>query len=94
MMSKHTPGPWHTGARHDLTLYTEDGMPLGDARHMGNKITVEEMQANAQLMAAAPELLAMCESALEDGEYYRLSETVKRRLRAVIAKAHTTGNSQ
>lgn len=72
-MSQHTPGPWETSrdavpAHHvQITVYAEaDGQRVA---------TVFREEANARLVAAAPDLLAACESALslaqidaDDGE--------------------------
>jgi len=44
-------------------------------------------QENEDLRAVNADLLAACEAALEDGQDYKLSETIKRRLRAAIDKA-------
>lgn len=46
-----------------------------------------ELTPNIRMIIAAPELLAACENALEDGERYRLSEDVKRQLKRAICKA-------
>lgn len=58
-MSKHTPGPWHTGAFGNQIVYAADGWAVANAQvshHQNNGF--EEMQANASLIAAAPDLLA------------------------------------
>lgn len=68
-MSKHTPGPWvisedETGVESPgqmpTTAYHNDGQPdvchLEDGEYISYK-SKEEMLANAQLIAAAPELL-------------------------------------
>ena len=75
----HTPGEWQVdqmsygwNVRHELGLFYW---------------TIAETEANARLIAAAPDLLEACEAALEDGQDYKLSETIKRRLRAAIDKA-------
>lgn len=55
----HRAGPWHTGGidGHDLIVYGPDTMPIANAvTHHGRPR--EEMEANARLMAAAPDLLA------------------------------------
>lgn len=72
-MSKHTPGPWFAGPdnyiwrRHPTDLYQYGGGVAGDAPLAGvfaspsdwvNKFPVE---ANARLIAAAPELLEALE---------------------------------
>ena len=97
--AKHTPGPWHTGGSYSSIIYAADGLcrwygvanaVVYRARHGGT----ETMQANAQLIAAAPELLAELEklvtrerteaavSGLSDDEMPWLDDA-----RRVIAKA-------
>lgn len=93
-MTKHTPGPWkaednmsneHKGK--GWIVRGVDGKPLTG---WGSITTTE---ANARLIAAAPDLLAVCEAELEvyDGmDRSRLRvETLARiaALRAAIAKA-------
>lgn len=72
MSSKHTPGPWRVEAGTTLVwgecLIAEDGsienlgIPVADAcntpRSWGRIILDDEKEANARLIAAAPELLA------------------------------------
>ncbi len=80
---KHTPGPWIVGISEDFS-----GWPMFRLRDMENSDpNAREAQANARLIAAAPDLLAACESALallgnpgDDGP-------VSTALRAAIAKA-------
>lgn len=55
-MSKHTPGPWHVAEEmddDDNVLYTveADNLPVADIYRKA------EHEANARLIAAAPELL-------------------------------------
>lgn len=65
-MSKHTPGPWHVGQSskrgHEVWARTSDtgSMMVAGCGH------AEFDQANARLIAAAPELL----EALEDAATY------------------------
>lgn len=74
----HTPGPWthDEGAMDPQTLTTAPEvsarMPDGSVRYIcrmfGNAPQViEESQANARLIAAAPELLSACQAA-QDGK--------------------------
>jgi len=65
-MSKHTPGPWHTGAFGNQIVYAADGWAVANAQvnHHQHK-GFEEMQANASLIAAAPELLEACVAMIE-----------------------------
>jgi hypothetical protein len=73
-MSAHTPGPWElfdNGEEFKRREAARIGVaPLncsGDVAHcagFNSQRPVEEELANARLMAAAPELLAACERAL------------------------------
>lgn len=56
-MSKHTPGPWGL-VRHEDTWLVGPGIVIDD--------TAEEDEANARLIAAAPELLAALERTLSN----------------------------
>ncbi len=82
-MTQHTPGPWELSRdavpdwHTQITVYTEA---------TGTRVaTVFEREANAHLIAAAPELLAACEAALDrdDVADCELGDM----LRAAIAKA-------
>ena len=56
-MSAHTPGPWFIGA--SLGIHTNNGMP-----YIANVPTGrgdKQREANARLIAAAPDLLAVAE---------------------------------
>jgi len=72
--SKFTPGPWVAekviGAKWiHWSIHTEDQF-VGSTGFLG--ISLEEQQANAELMAEAPELLnalrALCECTIADPE--------------------------
>ena len=54
METKHTPGPWENSP--SCHVYAGEGELIADA---GDSLTlgVSEMEANARLIAAAPELL-------------------------------------
>lgn len=86
---KHTPGPWMVEGR---TVYAlnEDGYNRFSALVQDAHTPGDELEANAQLIAAAPELLealeqfvawvdAPCESAFSDSQLASA--------RAAIAKA-------
>ena len=83
MTSKHTPGPWRIG-----TPPPNGEQTIGDA--MGMMVAVAttgpgvDTEANARLIAAAPDLLKACQSAEWDG---LLPEFTCDKLRAAIAKA-------
>ena len=63
-MSKHTSGPWETSNRFDI--YSESGYFIGCT--CGNLTLPKSVElideANAKLIAAAPELLEACKEAL------------------------------
>jgi len=71
MKTKHTPGEWYidngSWTQHTvgiekwaINVKTKDGnfFCIGDAD--GEHMTVEELKANAKLMAAAPDMLKAC----------------------------------
>lgn len=59
MESKHTPGPWHTGGKDNSIIYAEDGYAVANAVTYHNRD--RDSRADAELIAAAPELLAALE---------------------------------
>ena len=67
MTDKHTPGPWHCGNRDNWwRIYDENGVYIAAAKdpspapnHKADGFDIEE--ANARLIAAAPELLEALE---------------------------------
>ena len=68
-MSKHTPGPWETGCRRTQVEVRPEGwnvpMCVADCHPLNYPPDSEqERVANARLIAAAPELLEACKSAL------------------------------
>jgi hypothetical protein len=69
-MAKHTPGPWRVG-KNGLTISGGDCWRVADVfrsvtddPELGDSIN----EANARLIAAAPDLLAMVKRALRDVE--------------------------
>ncbi|HGP0655564.1 TPA: hypothetical protein ACKP0Q_000751 [Stenotrophomonas maltophilia] len=96
MGSKHTPGPWsHSkGERHNF-FYIDS--PSGDVVYVTGSLQPDHVEANARLIAAAPELLAELEmlSNIVEGCGMATMPEVECRLvsaRAAIAKA--TGGAQ
>lgn len=100
--TKHTPGPW-TFKLHDgwnsltYAIYQDKGKESGycvaEKKWSSiNNIQMEELKANARLIAAAPELLEACKDAIEfikDG-YVETFPEVKQllnKLEQAIAKA-------
>lgn len=66
-MSKHTEGPWSssnwTGPSPEIAIHGANGDWIADVVVDQDSDTASEeaQQANARLIAAAPELLAVCE---------------------------------
>jgi hypothetical protein len=103
-MSKHTPGPWTYAAKvKEFLLDFPSNGPVSarvNGPHKGQVAAStgrgqEECEANARLIAAAPELLAMCEAMLpyvEAGSPWDVSDDrtlaqIQKAARAAIAKA-------
>lgn len=90
-MSKHTPGPWiivdtQRGDAIVNALIDESGAAMYGPIVDGGIDT----EANARLIAAAPELLAACEAVIEEqsiGMYGAISNECIAQLRAAVAKA-------
>lgn len=62
----HTPGPWktHAGASGQVhVMFGDDGKYIGKVDAYPVRTTTED-EANARLIASAPELLAACKQAL------------------------------
>jgi hypothetical protein len=56
----HTPGPWSTGANSTLSIFSpivNGAYKTTVAEACTQKIGIEEAEANAKLIAAAPDLL-------------------------------------
>ena len=98
MKTQHTPGPWimHSGMvwKDGPDVYPKgkglDGIPIARMdRERENGTMPCERDANARLIAAAPELLAACEAIakLSDGQGYVNMCQVAGQARQAIAKA-------
>lgn len=91
MSAKHTQGPWKRGVT-SPKIYGADGEPVARAWHDRDAI---EREANARLIAAAPELLEALEAAetalikdMEDPEGFNWEQSgLLPKIRAAIAKA-------
>lgn len=83
---KHTPGPWKVSPTshhaHDYRIDGPDGLMDFDA---------DEARANARLISAAPDLLAVCQRMLREIEFGGTNATAIRCMiedaKAAIAKA-------
>jgi len=61
-MNKHTPGPWHVGGGQQAQIvYDKDGWGIANAVVFHRKHKQGSTLANAKLIAAAPDLLALAE---------------------------------
>lgn len=71
-MSAHTPGPWVLNGTVDLEEFTDDVCPYAVVRAPGDQwialveIPNVQTEANATLIAAAPELLETLRAAVDD----------------------------
>jgi hypothetical protein len=91
----HTPGPWHVRSsegQQSHVVYAADNYAIANATTYHGQHPLHCAEANARLIAAAPELLAACEAALPELDFVSdgLGEgfhTVVDGLRAAIAKA-------
>ena len=86
---KHTPGPWNRIIADGYTvrhpqIYSDTG-PVANATWLGDG-RLDELNANARLIAAAPELLEALE-ALLDYENGIQKAKAEQMARAAIAKA-------
>jgi hypothetical protein len=99
MSAEHTPGPWSISRAHPSAIVGGKIYQFTNGsgqRQVAMACVMDEdngsMEANARLIAAAPDLLDAARAALDDlisdgHEHYRVAEV----LRAAIAKA--TGGS-
>lgn len=83
-VAQHTPGPWFLAGR---TVYAlnEEGFNRFSALVQDAHAPAYELNANASLIAAAPELLEACEAA--EWNSMDLPEHVVAKLSAAIDKA-------
>ena len=62
-MNKHTPGPWVASDTEFSDVYGVEGQLVAHAYYSEGQS--DRVRANARLMAAAPDLLAACESIMD-----------------------------
>lgn len=91
-MTKHTPGPWaNVEGAYFINARSAAGV-VADIRIAGGRITDED-RANARLIAAAPDLLDMCERLLGFAWHYgstsgvTAGEAMLAKAKALIAQA-------
>lgn len=95
LSNTHTPGPWHLGLSQSgrRFVYSSRGeQPLMPNVKLNKTGVTREMEANARLIAAAPEMLEALKSAenfVDDHseESYAAGQTLLARIRAAISKA-------
>jgi hypothetical protein len=94
-MSKHTPGPWNNNKwnchEHQISAL---GGTVALVSHSHSLISEESADANARLIAAAPDLLEACKALIELPEIHEALKSGRARTieplhmaRAAIAKA-------
>lgn len=95
---KHTPGPWIVYNDDDLAHSVLQAISRGDICRIGYypsgiDATVEEINANARLIAASPDLLEACKAAKKhlEPDLVEPGRTVFWSLVSAIAKAEVGG---
>ena len=88
METKHTPGPWYAHHSKGWLVVESDNENLCVKVEKGS--TAQKHMADAKLIAAAPELLAVVKELEESADYwseYDVPLGIVYRMRAAIAKA-------
>lgn len=88
MTTKHTPGPWKVSYTKISVITAENGAVIAKVNKIDGLVN---LQANARLIAAAPELLEALIECL-DCEFSVTDRAAINKARAAIAKA--TGENQ
>ena len=85
----HTPGPWHRSTlKGGLIVYGPDGYAIANAQVWHGRHEEFSAEGNAQLIAAAPELLEACEWALDALVAHKAGKSESgKKCAAAIAKA-------
>ena len=91
MSTQHTDGPWRLNAGDETVIMSSNGYAVARANCGGTTgIRMPEAEANARLIAAAPDLLAEGMALLEAAERHIFGDECKAErdaMRAAIAKA-------
>ncbi len=97
-MSKHTPGPW-TFDEYNHLIDSKSGYPIASVKvptksayPQSIKTKDKERDANARLIAAAPELLSLSERIQNNPSLFEESPEFCLEFDAVIAKAKGENN--
>jgi len=86
MQAHHTPGPWKAVQAYGYKVKTADGKIVANVPTRCP--LTGENPANAYLIAAAPNLLAVCQMALDAlDDHPELHDDTRQSLRDTIAKA-------
>lgn len=88
--TKHTPGPWNSEPCPDMRemlIIDSERWVVGRVRRILSDITIAEAEANARLMAAAPDLLDALESILAVTNLRGSDSPLEAKTLAAIAKA-------
>jgi len=91
-MNKHTPSPWIHRTRLDngANIGCKNGYAICDIAYSYSSLSKEELDANAALISAAPDLLAALEAMTYYFAEYEKDDSAKygfKAARAAIAKA-------
>jgi hypothetical protein len=88
--TKHTPGPWVIDKSNPVKIQGIGHQPQIRYPVCSVSALGKHWQANARLMAAAPELLDACILAEASDSFTRLNSAAQNAIRAAIAKATGT----
>lgn len=94
-MSNHTPGPWHIERGTSVYVRADDAHHIGPICSMRSRldypgmdpIVAETCDANARLIAAAPELLAALEALVDEPQPLGIDRATYQAALRAIAKA-------
>ena len=85
-MNKHTPGPWNR-IKGDRNVYSAAGTVCKNPAILGGGSAAANWEANARLIAAAPDLLDALSEIINDGGKFVMTHETHRKARAAIARA-------
>lgn len=89
MNARHTPGPWHVCDEHEAShrwvIAQPDGSSVADCCPAGPWVPDEEADANASLIAAAPDLLDLANDIVSN--VILAGTEIGQRAQELIAKA-------